>query len=152
VPYFTEVNFRTFHMDVFNLTHSFLTLCGQLEIKRSFFVYFLLFLTANDPLGKNSFFSRPPTQQQDIYITFSQSGLRNKIGYYRIVYCDVRKSRFIYSHGMKLVNVCRVQMLVNPLTYRRFPIYAVIILRMIRRKSNSAQVGIPYDMAQCVGI
>jgi hypothetical protein len=66
--------------------------------------------------------------------------------------CDVRKNRFIFSRGVKLTNVCTVQMLVNPLTYRRFPIYAVIMFRMIRRKSNSAHVGIRYNMARCVGV
>ena len=69
-----------------------------------------------------------------------------------ILYCDVHKSRFIFSRGMKLLNVCTDQMSVNPLTYRRFPIYAVVMFRMIRRKSNSAQVGIRYNMARCVGI
>jgi hypothetical protein len=94
----------------------------------------------------------PPAQQPDNRITFGQSGLRSKMSYCRVLYCDVRKSRFIFLRGMKLLNVCTVQNSVIPLTYRRFPIYAVIMFRMIRRKSNCGQVGIRCNMARCVGI
>jgi len=58
----------------------------------------------------------PPTQQQNIYVTFSQSGLRSKaviVVCVPLISCDMRKSRLVFSRRMKLVNVCTVQMLVK---------------------------------------
>ena len=74
---------NVFYTDVFNSSHSFLSLCRQLEIKASFLLYFSLFLTAYDPLVKYHFLTRP-TQQHDTYIAFSQSGHRGKICYFGI--------------------------------------------------------------------